>query len=181
MPANAWRIDNGRTVIPLHLEANGSLFIVLKTSTTQQQSNNGENHLVTHPVQTITSHWTVSFNKNLGGPSQPVTFSELSDWSKHQDSAIRYYSGTASYLNTFNWNTAIDTSKQVFLNLGSVSNIAEVFINNISCGYAWTPPYRVNITKSFRPGTTSSQPLRARVTLRVAEVFPLASKARWCL
>jgi hypothetical protein len=36
---------------------------------------------------------------------------------------------------------------------GSVANMAQVYVNGIDCGVAWTYPYRVNITRAIKPGT----------------------------
>jgi len=33
-----------------------------------------------------------------------------------------------------------------------VANIAEIKLNGISCGVAWTSPYRVEITRALRHG-----------------------------
>jgi hypothetical protein len=38
------------------------------------------------------------------------------------------------------------------LNVGKVANIAEVFVNGVNCGIAWTAPYRVDITKALKQG-----------------------------
>jgi len=40
----------------------------------------------------------------------------------------------------------------VWLDLGDVANIAEVFVNGVPCGVAWTAPYRVDISKGLRTG-----------------------------
>ena len=95
--------------------------------------------------------WNVQFDPAFRGPAKPVVFDQLTDWSKHEDSAIRYYSGAAQYTTDFNW-TATSNNKQYVLQTGTVNNIAEVFVNGISCGIAWTAPYEVDITKALRSG-----------------------------
>ena len=88
----------------------------------------------------------------MGGPQKPVIFKTLMDWSKHEDSCIRYYSGMATYTKTFSWDTSKIKNTQIWLNVGKVANIAEVMINGMSCGIAWTDPFRVNITKALHQG-----------------------------
>jgi hypothetical protein len=80
---------------------------------------------------------------------KPVVFDELSDWSKNADTAIRYYSGTAVYSKSFNWEGG---QGRWWLELGRAANIAAVRLNGVDCGVVWTAPYRVEITKALRKG-----------------------------
>ena len=149
--AKTWRTERGRTELPVQLPPNGSLFIVLQQPAKISAQNGGNNLVEPKPVQAIEGAWTVQFDTALGGPLQPVRFTALTDWSVHQDSAIRYYSGTAVYATTFYWKGIQDHSS-VSLNLGRVANIAEVLVNGIPCGIVWTPPYAVDITRALRTG-----------------------------
>ena len=139
--------------MPIRLEANGSVFVVLHQAATKQISDEGENWIETKPATTVNTPWSVSFDPTSGGPGKPVMFNELTDWSKHLDSSIRYYSGTAKYTNTFNWQGR--SNEKVWLNVGKVSNIAEVIVNGINCGIIWTAPYRIDITKAIRNGNNN--------------------------
>jgi hypothetical protein len=94
----------------------------------------------------------VQFNPKSGGPKQAVTFSKLEDWSKSADTTIKYYSGTAVYTQTFNLKEQIKKGSSINLNLGTIANLAEVYVNGINCGVAWTAPYRVNIARALKPG-----------------------------
>jgi hypothetical protein len=152
--AKTWKIQKSRTTLPVHLEANGSVFIVLQQPTKLQAANAGKNWLETTPTQTINGAWTVKFNPSNGGPAAPVVFDVLSDWSKHADSAVRYYSGTASYTKSFDWKPTTGKEK-VWLNVGKVANIAEVFVNGVNCGIVWTAPYTIDITKALKQGTNA--------------------------
>jgi hypothetical protein len=147
--ARGWRTASGRTTVQMNLEPSQALFIVLRKTAT----------VVAQPVRirpkvnflsTLKGNWKVQFDANAGGPKQPVIFTDLQDWSKNADSTIRYYSGTAVYTQSFNWKYS--KQQDIWLNLGSVANMAEVYVNGISCGVAWTPPYRVNISKALKPG-----------------------------
>jgi hypothetical protein len=141
--ADKWKTEKGRTVFPVRLHANGSAFIVL------QKNTSGNKARVIQPVQTISQPWSVKFDTAFGGPEKSLLFLSLSGWSKNADSAIRFYSGTAVYTNKVQWK---GSAKNVWLNVGKVHNIAEVFVNGISCGVAWTAPYRVNISKALKRG-----------------------------
>ncbi|TDH27499.1 DNA-binding protein [Segetibacter sp. 3557_3] len=147
--AGSWKIANGRTSLPVKLEANGSLFVVFREPVKALSSVNKNNWPQSSVAQVINGSWKVKFDAGLGGPAQQVVFDQLSDWSKHNDPAIRNYSGTATYHNTFNANIS---ASRTWLNVGKVANIADVYVNNIFCGTAWTPPFKVDITKALKKG-----------------------------
>ncbi len=147
--ADNWHYKNGRTLLPIELEPNGSVFIVLQQADKNQSFAKAIGS--SQQTQTLPGNWTVDFAPASGGPLKPVVFNELIDWSKHSDSAIRYHSGTAAYAKTFTWNSSI-TGKKILLNIGKVGNLAEVFVNGINCGIAWTPPFSVDITKAIKQG-----------------------------
>ena len=145
-----YQIKNGRTEFPVFLDQNASLFIVLQQPTKQTANNAGKNWTETVSIQTIDGPWTVKFDPSLGGPKEPVTFNQLTNWTQNADSTIRYYSGTAKYSTTFNYR--VQTNKSVWINIGNVHNLAGVFVNGIDCGVAWTAPYRVDISKALKEG-----------------------------
>jgi len=153
--AKTWQVKNGRTELPVALDKNASLFVVLQQVTKQTAGSTGKNWKDIKPFQTIDGTWKVQFDPSLGGPKEAVTFNSLTDWTQHADSAIRYYSGTAVYSNTFNYHG--QKNKTVWLDLGTVNNLAQVFVNGKDCGVAWTAPYRVDISKAVKEGENTVQ------------------------
>ncbi|WP_158827521.1 glycosyl hydrolase [Mucilaginibacter lacusdianchii] len=151
--ADNWQMKNGRTLLPLHLLAGESVFAVFRKAGTPTQVHAGNNALAVKPIQTLKQDWQVTFDAKMGGPKDPVRFTQLQNWGSMVDPAVKYYSGTAAYQQTFNWNQKI--SKSVWLDVGQVNNIAEVYVNNISCGVVWTAPYRVDISKALKPGNNT--------------------------
>jgi hypothetical protein len=149
--AGKWIIRNGRTELPLRLESNESLFIVLQTPTKQTESAKGTNWIATKTVQTVPENWSVQFDQAFGGPKEPVKFSTLTDWTTNAYPAVKYYSGTAVYSSDVEINK-IEKGERLWLDLGRVEKIAEVKVNGVSCGVAWTSPYRVEISKALKPG-----------------------------
>ncbi|QJD97302.1 DNA-binding protein [Mucilaginibacter robiniae] len=150
-PATSWQIQNGRTMLPLTLAPNGSLFVVFRKAATLNKSQSASNNqMVSKPLQTLTPNWQVTFDAQLGGPKTPVTFTNLQDWSHRSEPGIKYYSGTATYQQSFIWNGK--KQNDVWLNLGTVNNLAEVYVNGVPCGVAWTAPYRVNVGKALHTG-----------------------------
>ena len=64
------------------------------------------------------------------------------------------FSGSATYTTTFNWS---NESKEVMLDLGKVSMIAEVFINDQKVRTLWCCPYVANITSFINEGKNKLQ------------------------
>ncbi|TZF82844.1 DNA-binding protein [Pedobacter sp. BS3] len=149
--ASSWKQEAGRTVLPLKLEANGSIFIVMKHGDNGVAGKSANWPEITS-VMKLDKPWKVMFNPEYGGPSKQQTFNTLDDWRNSTDTAVKYYSGTATYTQQFNWKNS-KGSDNIWLDVGKVANLAEVYVNGINCGVAWTAPYRVNISKALKPGT----------------------------
>ncbi|KAA8486266.1 alpha-L-rhamnosidase-like protein [Arcticibacter tournemirensis] len=149
--ATNWTASSGRTELPMLFPPNGSYFVIFRNETVPSANGDKKNWSESHTVKQIEGGWSVHFDPVLGGPQKPVLFKELSDWSQSQDTSVRYYSGTAVYHKNFKWKKPKD-SDRFWLDLGEVSNIAEVKLNGVSCGIAWTAPYRLDITDALKNG-----------------------------
>jgi hypothetical protein len=161
-PTTDWQTKNGRTLLPLHLDRNGSLFVVFREAATPPSAPTGPNWLAPQPVQTLGGPWQVSFDPQQRGPAKPLAFNALADWSQHANDSVRHYSGTATYTQTFRWKPPRHRAAQrVYLDLGQVHNLAEVQLNGQPIGTAWTAPYRLDITDALRKGDNK---LSIRVT-----------------
>jgi hypothetical protein len=150
--ANQYKIEKDMTSLALQLEPNAAVFIIFKKPNGRLSESNGKNWIEYKTIQTIDDNWKVKFDENYRGPKDTTLFKKLTDWSQHFDSTIRYYSGTASYVKDFTLNHIIDNKQKIWLNIGDVKNIAEVWINDKSCGVAWSYPYQVDITNAIKPG-----------------------------
>ncbi len=108
-----------------------------------------ENNLSSKP-------WKLQFDKKFGGPEKPVETNALKSWTLFTDSSVKYYSGTAVYSNTFEWNEDKD-QKTAALQFDSVYNMATIKVNGIDCGTLWTQPYYLDITKAIKKGANIIQ------------------------
>ncbi len=88
---------------------------------------------------------------NRHGPSKPVVFEQLEDWTQNKDDRIKYYSGAAYYHHSFEL-SKVKKGEHVLLDLGNVIAIAKVKINGIAVGGVWTAPYKIDITRALKPG-----------------------------
>lgn len=95
--------------------------------------------------------WQVSFSKEMGAP-ESVVFDSLMLWNNSHLKEIKYYSGTASYKNTFGVKKNQKTGKRIVLDLGEMYNVAEVRINGKSLGTCWKKPFIVDITDAAITG-----------------------------
>lgn len=139
---------SSRTNIKLVLAANCSAFIVFRNvSAIAKSDDNKPSHFKT--VQTFTD-WQVQFDPKYGGPAKPIMFNQPEDWSHNANDSIKYYSGTAVYNQTFQLTGK--AGGKVYLDLGNIANMAEVYVNGINCGTTWTYPYRIDISKAIKSG-----------------------------
>lgn len=104
-------------------------------------------------VNTLEGAWEVYFDKKWGAPEKAV-FPALASWTSSEIDGIRYYSGTARYEKQFIRPVHPDdhTDSRVYLDLGELSHVAEVWLNDRSLGIAWAKPYRFEVTGLLVPG-----------------------------
>jgi hypothetical protein len=149
--SRSWRMEEGRTLLSLRLDAGESTFIILKDSTEATAMEGGSNDAGYATLAVLAAPWSVRFDTQAGGPEQPVIFPTLTEWNRHENEAIRYYSGTAVYSTTLEWDGK-SGAEDVFLALDSLYNVATVRLNGINCGTIWTRPYRLPIAHALKTG-----------------------------
>ncbi len=103
-------------------------------------------------VLDITTPWKVTFQEQRGAPAS-ATFDTLASWTDNTDEGIRYFSGTATYANSFKLSKKmLKHSRALYLDLGEVGNIAEVSLNGQDLGTFWETPFLVPITHAVKAG-----------------------------
>lgn len=150
--AQTWKSAEDRTEVPLRLPAQGSVFIVFRSSPDRAEEAIRANWLEPKQRLAIDGPWQVQFDPARGGNPEPVQYTELVNWSKRTDDRERYYSGTAMYHTEFEYNATDSDDKRFWLSLGDVHNLAAVKLNGHDCGVVWTKPYRVEVTSAVQPG-----------------------------
>lgn len=124
-----------------------SAFIVFRKETKKTA---GENYPQKQVLARIATPWTVAFEQGKGGPEGTVQFASLADWSKNSDAKIKYFSGTATYTNSFKLSKL--PKNRVYIDLGKVMVLAKVKVNGKEAGGVWTAPYRLDITSLVKKG-----------------------------
>lgn len=119
---------------------------------------------ITSPV-VISGPWELSFPPN-GGTLGRVTLDQLISWPAHPDKGVRYFSGTATYCKEVEIPAKLLADGQaLFLDLGTVKNLAQVKVNDADLGILWKPPFRVNLNGVARAG-------KNRLEIRVTNLWP---------
>ena len=150
----AYVIKDGRTTIPLQFAAAESCFIVFNREIAPSKSSAAvapDNFPKAKPLGDLTGEWVVRFDPKWGGP-RSIVFSNLDDWTQRAEPGIKYYSGTASYLKTFDLpQTDFGNRKPaLWLDLGTVHGLAEVWLNGKKLGVAWTAPWQMDISPAVK-------------------------------
>lgn len=103
-----------------------------------------ENNIKT---KAINNDWTVFFTKGWGAPDS-ATFPNLTSWTNNQNEGIKYYSGIGTYKKNFQFSAdpALSKDEKVFLDMGELSEIAQVWLNGRYLGITWTKPFKYDVT-----------------------------------
>lgn len=150
-PCEAFRLQRDGCAVPLALDGLGSLFVVFpRAGTTVTSGRGSRNEPPLARLKEITGPWSLRFEPGGGGPGD-IRMPRLASWSEHPDPGVRYYSGTVRYLKTFD--VAGDwVGGPLYLELGTVRELARVTVNGHRLASLWKPPFRVDISRAVRPG-----------------------------
>jgi alpha-L-rhamnosidase len=150
MTPASYRFDGARTAVPLKLAPYDALFIVFRKATDVSA------RLQPEPVQneltSLSGPWNVAFQPGRGAPAS-ARIAQLMPLSTHTDPGIRYFSGQATYTKRFT--LPAHGGGPLLLDLGRVGEVARVRVNGCEAGYAWKPPYQVDIASCVKPGQNS--------------------------
>jgi hypothetical protein len=145
-----YKIENGRTTVPLRLEPWGSVLVVFRHPATSQSRTLPR--VMRTALTTVEGSWDVSFPPNWGAPPT-IHLERLTSWTKHPDEGVRYFSGTATYTKEIEarqeW---FRPGAKLVLDLGDVRELAEVSVNGKPLGILWKPLFHVDVTSALRPG-----------------------------
>ncbi len=144
----SYEIKDGRTIIPLHFESWEAYFIIFKERSLVNTFTLPK--AIEQKVLDINGTWTVNFQEGRGAPKS-ATFDKLTSFTENTEGGIKYFSGTATYQNTFKMPT-LEKGATYEMDLGDVQNIAEVILNGKSQGTVWKTPFKVNITEGVKTG-----------------------------
>jgi hypothetical protein len=155
----SYRIEGGHTIVPLRLHPIDAVFVVFRKAAVQQSR--ALPVPIETPVAALEGSWDVSFQPDRGAPAK-VTLNQLSSWTDSADNGVKYFSGTGAYTKTIqapaDW---FVSGVRLWLDLGSVKNLAEVIVNGKPLGIVWKSPFRIDVTEVLNPGANA---LEVKVT-----------------
>src|SRR5688500_1341406 len=147
------RIGNGADFPPVEYTKHGIYFweqanVKLTESGGAEKEVNNKVH-----AQLVDGAWEVFFPEGAGAPKRAI-FPKLISWTDSEVDGIKYFSGVATYKKTFQHeiNSIYLKNKRVYLDLGDLSHVGEVWLNDQSLGITWAKPYRFDITGILKPG-----------------------------
>jgi hypothetical protein len=98
----------------------------------------------------VGGNWKVGLN-GLGSVKKEVELPNLLDWTALP--GLKDFSGTGRYVLEFELPAGIGDGNQiVFLDLGQVHEVAQVWVNGAEAGKVWMQPYQVEVTGMLKPG-----------------------------
>jgi hypothetical protein len=172
----SYKIADGRTTVPLHLEPWGTVFVVFRKATSETAHT--EAKVTESKVADVEGPWKVSFQPDRGAPPS-ITLDKLIAWNDSTDAGVKYFSGVGTYTKTVqapaDW---FKKGSRVWIDLGDVKNLAEVTVNGKSLGIVWHTPYRVDATSALKPGANevSIKVINAWVNRLIGDQQPGATK-----
>ena len=149
-PVNNTLSEPVESPINISLPANGSCFVLF--------TNGSINALVDclpeqpkpyqEPGEVL--HLNGPYNLTLKEANYTTTLDNLVSWTDLPDGNIKYFSGHGLYTTTMKLKKK--PAGNEVLDLGTVYNIAHVWVNGIDCGIIWTAPYVANIGHALKKG-----------------------------
>ena len=145
-----WSVKDGYTSVNLSFNPAESYFIVFRNPG-KPRMNQKSNFPEYADIKTVDGPWKVQFEESRGAPPS-IELKELKSLHLSDVPGVKHFSGTAIYATEFKLENIVAGKESVYLNLGELANLAEVYLNDKKVGIVWTPPYRVDITRSLTDG-----------------------------
>ena len=151
---DAYTDSNGKTAVPLDFDTAQSFFIVFRNKASHKPVPGATNFSSFSVIRVLDGPWKVQFDSVWGGPSRPVSFPVLSDWTENTLPGIKYFSGTAVYRKFFDVPAnMLRSGVSLVLDLGTVKHIARIIINGTAAGVLWTAPWKQTIPAGLLKAT----------------------------
>lgn len=174
----SYRQQDSRTSVTLSLPAHESVFVVFSDGSGEMAK------VVTPSQQSILipsiKHWKVTFEDGRGAPEQ-IEMDSLTPLNSYEQAGIRYYSGISTYSTEFNFDKALHAGDDLWLDLGDIGDVAEVYLNGQRMDTVWHAPFKVKVDGALLAGSNS-------LTVKVANLWvnrligdkqPGAEKVAW--
>ena len=105
-------------------------------------------------IDSIYGTWKVVFTDTVWDTISTINMTGLVPWSSVNGLSAGFV-GLGAYSIAFNLSAKPDSTKDVVLDLGTLSDNAQVTINGTIAGYTWKAPYRVYATGLLKAGSNN--------------------------
>lgn len=142
MTGTSYRIENGRTVIPMHMYPNDAVFVVF---TPEKAGKSCEVPAAPQPAGNSVElkAWTMEF------PQRTFNAESLEDYTSYGYEDVKYFSGTCRYTAAFELQ---EVPEVAVLDLGRVCDLCELKVNGEPIGILWRAPFKADVTSALRAG-----------------------------
>ena len=151
----SYRIADGRTTVPLHLDPYGTAFVVFRApaAAASRQIAELRETEVAEPNDELNRNWYLSFEPGRGAPDDGGVRSAYL-----LERECRY--GNQVFLGNrrptrrgFRFRTVRSRRERIiWLDLGDVRDVAEVAVNGKYLGILWKTPFKIDLTGVLTPG-----------------------------
>ena len=144
----------------LMLEANQALFLVFDKNGTPAPE-----YVAPKAAGSVTldGPWNVTF-EGVGAPEGSRSYATLASFTESEEPAVKYFSGTATYTNTFTLGKK-EKADGLSIDLGNVGQMADVFVDGEHVEFLWKAPYKVQWMEPLKPG-------KHTLTVKVVNTWP---------
>ena len=148
-----FRSEKDRTIVPVELSQGGSVFIVfMEKSDVKNIEGIPRKGIEILPAIVPVKPWKIFFPSGWDAPDS-IRTDTLKSWTEFDQEGIKYFSGTATYKNSFSVPENYPSSGvRLKLTLGTVNMLAEVIVNGKNAGVIWCRPFEKDITEFVKPG-----------------------------
>ena len=170
-PISKYTVSKDGISIPLNLPAHGSAFIVFNKEikkdgqrgeeamdvkgliyTSKGLAQTGSASTVSQKMVTLKAPWKVRY-EHKGNTLLEDSLQELSSWHTSANNSVKYFSGQATYYNSFELSeNDLKQNTILLLHLNKVKEIAEVYLNGTRLGLYWHPSQLFALKDELRAG-----------------------------
>lgn len=148
-----WRPAGNRIEGMLSLAANESVMLFCKAGRDKKAA--AERRGAVTALRTLDGPWSLRFN-GFAAPKDELSLPAPGYWSDQAVPAVRYHAGSGHYRTTL----AVEPrdragGRRLWLDLGTVREMAQVIVNGKTMGTLWTAPFRIDVTDALKVGANS--------------------------
>ena len=138
----SYRIEGGRTVIPVQMNPDDAIFFVFSGEKAVKEFKAEEKACLSGAVLEL-KNWEMKF------PGREFKVDCLRDYGSFDEEDVKYFSGTCVYTSTF---TLDAKPSAAVIDLGRVCDLCELKVNGRNLGILWRAPFRRDVSDEIREG-----------------------------